>query len=60
MASWAVAIAIVTACVPGQQDAGQELPADARADERAERIARIEAPREPGSDGDAGKTLSPS
>jgi len=58
MASWAVALAIVTACVPGQQDAEQEMPDRGLADERAERIAQIEAPREPGSGGDAGKTLA--
>ena len=57
-ASWALAIAIVTACVPGRQDAGQELPDGGLADSSAERIAQIEAPREPGSGGDAGKTLA--
>ena len=57
-AVWAVALSLAIACGPGGQDAGQEPSADARADESAARIAQIEAPREPGSDGDAGKTLA--
>ena len=58
LAVWAVVLSLAIACGPGGPAARQELPGSPGTDGSAERIAAIEAPREPGSSDDAGKTLA--